>query len=247
MKISIITVCFNSAATLEETIRSVVNQDYADVEYIVVDGGSTDGTAVIVERYKDRIQKYICEKDKGMYDAINKGIGLATGDVIGLLHADDRYANVHILSKVAETLTRSGADSLYGDLQYVSRTDASKVIRQWKSCPYNQALFLKGWMPPHPTYFVKRSVYERFGCYNTSLSISADYELMLRHLYKHKVSTTYLPEVIVQMRTGGLSNKGWTSRLKANQEDRKAWKINGLKPGFFTLIRKPLSKLGQFF
>ena len=246
MKVSVITVCFNSEATIEATIRSVLEQDYNDIEYIVVDGKSTDKTLAILEKYRGKISKLVSERDEGMYFAINKGIALATGDIVSILNSDDFFANDKIISRVVEEFKNTKADCLYGDLQYVSRKNTKKIIRHWKSKPFEPELFLKGWMPPHPTFFVKRKCYEQFGIFNTSFRISADYELMLRFLYKHRILTSYIPEVLVKMRTGGISNVTLMSRVKANREDRRAWKINGLKPGNFTLLAKPLSKLRQF-
>lgn len=246
MKVSIITVCYNAASTIESAIQSVLGQDYKDIEYIVVDGKSTDQTSSIIEKYKGRISKFISEKDEGMYFALNKGIKLATGDIIGVLHADDFYPNEKIISRIVKEFESKAADSVYGDLQYISRNNTQKIIRNWRSKSYDQTLFLKGWMPPHPTFFVKRKCYEQFGGFNTSFSISADYELMLRFLYKHKISSSYIQEVLVKMRTGGVSNITIKNRATANKEDSLAWKINGLKPTSFTFILKPLSKLKQF-
>ncbi|MCE3280647.1 MAG: glycosyl transferase family 2 [Bacteroidetes bacterium] len=247
MKVSIITVCFNSASTIETTIRSVVSQDYKNIEYIIIDGSSTDNTLSIVGKYKDSISKVISEKDNGIYFAINKGISLASGNIIGILHADDFYSDNHVISKVVDAFRKTGADTLYGDLHYVNRTETTKITRHWKSGEYWDGLFYKGWMPPHPSFFVQKKCYDMYGTYNTSLRSAADYELMLRLLHKHKCSTVYLPEVLVKMRVGGKSNVTLLNRIKANREDKKAWLLNGLKPGFFTFIRKPLSKLGQFF
>lgn len=166
--------------------------------------------------------------------------------MVGILNSDDFYANEKIISRVVKEFETKETDSVYGDLQYLSRENPKKIIRHWKSNPYNAKLFLKGWMPPHPTFFLMRKWYEQFGNFNTSFSISADYELMLRFLYKHKITSSYIPEVLVRMRTGGISNVTYKSRIKANKEDRLAWKINGLKPAPFTLILKPLSKLRQY-
>ena len=225
---------------------SVIEQDHTDIEYIVIDGRSTDGTSRILEKYRSKISKLVSEKDEGMYFALNKGISMATGNIIGILHSDDFYSGPKVISRVAKQFESEKCDSVYGDLQYVSKDDAHKVIRHWKSEPFEPKLFLRGWMPPHPTFFAKRECYEKLGAFNTAFSISADYELMLRFLYKHGISSSYIPEVMVKMRTGGISNAGISSRVKANQEDRRAWKINGLKPTSFTLILKPLSKLRQF-
>jgi len=247
MKVSVITVCFNSADTIEKTIRSVTDQNYSDIEYIVVDGKSTDGTISIIEKYKNKISKFISEKDEGLYFAINKALSVATGDIIAILHADDFFTSDQVISDVMHVFSKTNADTVYGDLQYVDRIKTDKVIRNWRSGIYSDGLFLKGWMPPHPSFFVKNSCYERFGKFNTSLRSAADYEMMLRLLHKHKCSTSYIPEVLVKMRVGGKSNVSFANRIKANREDKKAWSINGLTPGLFTFIRKPLSKLSQFF
>lgn len=247
LKISIITVCYNSAATIEATIKSVILQDYPNIEYILIDGGSTDNTLAIIRKYKEKISTFVSEKDEGIYFAINKGIAFATGDVIGILHADDFYSDNQVISKIIEAFRAREVDTIYGDLQYVDRHESSKVIRNWKAGNYNRLLFLKGWMPPHPSFFVKRNCYEQYGTFNTLLKSSADYELMLRLLYKHNCSAFYIPEVLVKMRVGGQSNKSLSNRIQANREDKKAWKLNGLNPHLLTFIRKPLSKLKQFF
>lgn len=245
MKISIITACYNSAATIRDTIESVLAQDYADIEYIIVDGQSSDNTLHIVNQYSPRITKIVSEKDDGIYYALNKGIDLATGDVIGILHADDFYASSTVISSVMKKM--QNADAVYGDLQYVDRANTSKVIRNWKSGEYEDGMFLKGWMPPHPAFFLKTKCYEENGLFNTSFRTAADYELMLRMIHKYKVPIAYIPEVLVKMRVGGVSNVTLKNRIKANREDKRAWIINGLQPGWFTLMRKPLSKLRQYF
>lgn len=247
LKVSIITVCFNSAKTIENTIQSVASQDYKNVEYIIVDGKSTDATLQIIDKYKDRISRLISEKDEGIYYAINKGIAAATGDVIAIIHADDFYTGSWVISDVVKTFEEKKTDTVYGDLQYVDREDISRIKRNWISGNYFKASFLKGWMPPHPSFFVKKKCYERFGAYNTDFLSAADYEMMLRLLYKLDCSTAYIPKVLVKMRVGGKSNISFINRIKANREDKKAWEVNDLTPGMFTLIRKPFSKIGQFF
>jgi glycosyltransferase involved in cell wall biosynthesis len=247
MKISVITACYNSAETIADTLKSVTEQSYSDIEYILIDGASTDNTLSIAEQYKNRITRIESGKDGGIYFALNKGLSLATGDIIAFLHADDVYAHKDVLAHVAAEFKRSEADSLYGDLNYVDRNDLSKVIRRWISGPYSKNLFRKGWMPPHPSFFLRRTCYEKHGNFNTGFKTAADYELMLRMLHVKKVSVTYLPEVLVLMRTGGVSNASFGNRIRANREDRKAWQVNGIKPALLTLIRKPLSKLRQFF
>ena len=247
MKVSVITVTYNSAETVEDTIKSVVNQDYKDIEYIIIDGLSKDNTLEIVSKYKERIAKVITEKDHGIYDAISKGIKNATGDIVVALNSDDVYASNDVISKVVELFKSSNADAVYGDLNYVDRFDTTKVIRKWKSGTYKKGHFLKGWMPPHPTFFVRNYCYHKYGSFNLSLRSAADYELMLRFIHKHQIKVAYLPKLLVNMRAGGQSNVSFKNRFKANREDRKAWEINGLKPGFLTLLRKPLSKIKQYF
>lgn len=247
MKVSIITITYNSAVTLKETIESVVNQTYSDIEYIVVDGLSQDNTLSIVNNYKDKISKVVSEKDKGLYDALNKGINLATGDLVGILHSDDFYTHPQVIEHVVKALQEDNADAVYADLYYVDRNDTSKIFRKWKSGHYKHGMFYKGWMPPHPTFFAKKSCYQKFGMFNLNFKSAADYELLLRLIHKHQIKLAYLPEFIIKMRVGGKSNQSFSNRLKANQEDRKAWKVNDLKPKFYTLYVKPLRKIVQFF
>jgi len=247
MKISIITITYNSAATVEDTIKSVVMQDYPNVEYLIIDGKSKDATLQIVEKYKDKISKIVSEKDKGLYDALNKGIKHASGDIIGMLHSDDLYSNPQVISKIVKTFQDNPeAEGVYADLVFVNRNDTDKVMRTWESGTYQEGDFLKGWMPPHPTFFVKKAAYEKHGGFNTELKLSADYELMLRLIHKNQIKLAYLNEVIVKMRMGGVSNVSFFVKLKANLEDKMAWKINGIKPKMTTMIMKPLRKLGQY-
>lgn len=246
MKISLITVTYNSAATLEQTILSVISQSYNNLEYIVVDGVSTDETLQIIDKYKSKISKFVSEKDKGLYDAINKGIDLASGDIIGILHSDDFYIDNHVIEKYAALFSNTNCDGAYSDLYYVDKTNTDKIIRKWKSGNYKANAFENGWMPPHPTFFVKKDCYQKFGKFNLQFSSAADYELMLRFIHKHKIKISYLPEYTVKMRVGGKSNASVQNRINANIEDRKAWEINGLKPRFYTLYLKPLRKIFQF-
>jgi glycosyltransferase involved in cell wall biosynthesis len=247
VKVSIITITYNSAQTVEQTVLSVINQSYSDIEYIIIDGLSGDNTMEIVEKYRKKVSKIISEKDKGLYDALNKGIALATGDVIGILHSDDFYTNNGVIQKYVDLFQKTGCDAVYSDLYYVDRTDTDKIIRKWKSGDYKQGAFINGWMPPHPTFFVKKEVYNKFGTFNTEFHTAADYELMLRFVHKNKISMAYLSEYTVKMRVGGASNVSFKSRVKANLEDRKAWRVNGLKPRFYTLYLKPFRKIFQFF
>ena len=247
MKVSIITVSYNSALTIADTIKSVINQDFKDVEYIIIDGKSSDNTLAVIEPFKAQIARIVSEPDKGIYDAMNKGLALATGDLIGILNSDDVYADNSVISDIVAAIQRANTDACYADLCYVEKDNLSKVVRYWKSGSYKKENFQKGWMPPHPTFFLKRACYQKFDVFNTDFRTSADYEIMLRMLYKHGVSCTYLPRVIIQMRVGGQSNVSLKNRIKANREDRRAWAVNGLKPGIFTLFRKPLSKISQYF
>jgi len=247
MKVSIITTCKNSESTIEDTIKSVISQDYSDIEYIIIDGGSTDRTLEIIKKYQNKISKFISEQDSGFYYAINKGIGFASGDIIANLNSDDFYSGPSVISKVVNTFKSNSAEGVYGDLHYVEKENTSKIIRNWKSGKYKPGMFLKGWMPPHPTFFVLREIYNKYGLFNTSFKSAADYELMLRFIQKHKIRIAYLPEVIVKMRVGGKSNVTIRNRINANIEDRRAWKINNLKPGFFTLFMKPLLKINQYW
>ncbi|GAB3898577.1 glycosyltransferase family 2 protein [Larkinella knui] len=245
MKITIITVVFNGAATVRDSIESVLNQTYPDIEYIVIDGNSTDNTAEIVRSYGSRITRFVSEPDKGLYDAINKGIRLATGDIIGLINADDFYHHNQVVEKVVQRFKATNCDAVYGDVIYVNPENTEKVDRYWKVGEYKEGAFLWGWMPPHPTCFIRRSVYEELGNYTLELKSSSDYELLLRFIHKHKIKLSYLPEVLVTMRSGGMSNATLKHRWRANREDRQGWKLNGLRPYFFTLFLKPLRKIDQ--
>jgi glycosyltransferase involved in cell wall biosynthesis len=247
MKVSIITISYNSAETIEDTIRSVVMQSHPDLEYIIIDGGSKDRTLEILDKYRQHIAHFTSEKDNGIYDAMNKGVQAATGDIIGILNSDDFYADENVIRDVVATFEQTECDGLYADLVYVNRAQSDKIIRTWKAGPYRSGLFLRGWMPPHPTFFVRKKCYDEFGVYNTALRSAADYELMLRFIHKHHIKLAYLPRVITKMRAGGQSNVTLKNRIKANMEDRLAWKINGLRPGWLTLTWKPVSKVFQFF
>jgi glycosyltransferase involved in cell wall biosynthesis len=245
MKISIITATYNSAATVKDTLDCIRQQDHPDIEHILVDGGSTDQTAAIVKSFP-HVAKWISEKDKGIYDAMNKGIGLATGELIGILNSDDIYTGPSVLSTVARAFADPSVKTAYADLQYVHPDDPDKVIRTWKTGSFDKKNFYFGWMPPHPTFFVRKEIYEQTGLFNIGLRSAADYEIMLRILLKYGVPAHYIPGVMVKMRAGGMSNASLWNRLRANKEDRLAWKLNGLRPYFFTLYLKPLRKIPQF-
>ncbi len=206
LKITVITVAYNAARTIAETICSVAEQDYSDVEHIVIDGASPDGTAEVVRQTPGRVTRLLSEPDRGVYDAMNKGIAMATGDVIGFLNADDMYAHSGVLSRVAEALSNPDVDACYADLVYVDPKDLRKIVRYWKSRPYEYGLFEKGWMPAHPTFFVRRSVYERLGGFDLEYKLQSDFELTMRFMHVHKIRSVYVSEIWVRMRTGGLSN-----------------------------------------
>jgi glycosyltransferase involved in cell wall biosynthesis len=245
MKFSIITATYNSGGTVVDTLRSVQQQSHPDIEHIIVDGGSTDNTLEIVSGF-GHVAKSISEKDGGIYDAMNKGISMAEGEVIGILNSDDVYINDGVIARVEREFSDPNVQATYADLQYVQQNDLNKIVRTWRTGLFNRKNFYYGWMPPHPTFFVRREVYNKVGLFDISLRSAADYEMMLRILLKHEMATKYIPEVIVKMRSGGVSNASFRNRLIANREDRLAWKKNGLQPYFFTLYAKPIRKISQF-
>lgn len=245
IKISVITITYNSEKTLRDTIESVLSQTYEDIEYIIVDGKSKDSTCDIVRSYGERITHFVSEKDSGLYDALNKGIRMATGDVVGFLHSDDIYASTDILKLIAEAFIHFEVDSVYGDLVYVDQADTSKIIRFWRSGKFHRSKALTGWMPPHPTFYAKRRVYEEYGGFNTTFRIAADYESILRFLVRFKISTFYIPLVFVRMRVGGESNKSLKNLIRKSREDIRAMRINGLIT-VAALFSKNVSKFKQF-
>lgn len=245
MKISIITATYNSATTVADTIESVANQTYNNIEHLIIDGLSKDNTLEVVKN-SNHTGPVFSEKDKGIYDAMNKGIAKATGDIIGILNSDDFYASNDIIEQVAHLFATTNCDLLYGDLYFIDQDNIKKVKRKWISGNYKLKDFIYGWMPPHPTFFVRKEVYEKYGVFNMDLGSAADYELMLRFMYKHQLKTSYLNKVMVLFRIGGASTKNINNRVKANINDRKAWVVNNLKPKWFTLHLKPLRKVKQF-
>jgi glycosyltransferase involved in cell wall biosynthesis len=246
-KVSIITATYNSAKTIRDTILSVKEQSFQDFEHVIVDGGSTDGTLQILEELRHSKLIFITEKDRGIYDALNKGVRMASGEIIGVIGSDDFYPSQDVLMNVAAAFERNNTDSLFGDTQYINDDNKDKVVRYWKAGTYNRNNFLRGWMPPHLSFYIKKEIYLKYGLYREEFKISGDYELMLRVLYKHSISTQYLPIVLVTMRNGGASTRSLRNRLKANLEDRLAWSVNNLTPRFYTLFFKPLLKVPQFF
>jgi glycosyltransferase involved in cell wall biosynthesis len=247
IQITIITVVLDNMAFIKDAIESVVCQKNANIQYIIIDGGSNDGSLEIINSFGDKISIVISEPDEGIYDAMNKGLALATGDIIGFLNADDFYAHSQVIEKVVARFNTEQCDALYADLDYVSRTDKNKIVRKWRSGIFAKNRFVKGWMPPHPTFFVRKEVYQKLGGFNKQLHMAADYELMLRFCYFNNIKVTYLPEVIIKMRLGGQSNRSFKNRVKANIQDRNAWVMNGVNPKWYTLLLKPLSKIKQYF
>jgi len=242
---SIITPSLNSADVIGDCLNSVAEQG-CSVEHLVVDGESTDGTLKIIEGSGANV-RILPEPPNGIYAAVNAGIRASTGDIIGVLHADDFYANPNILEKVAKAFENPAIDACYGDLCYVRRFEPAQVVRYWQAGEYQSGRFLNGWMPPHPTFFVRRKSYDEYGLYRTDLGTSADYELMVRLFVKFGIQPTYIPEVLVHMRTGGSSNASWRARIEANRMDRQAWRVNGLSPYPWTTLAKPLRKMGQWW
>ncbi|MBS1927003.1 MAG: glycosyltransferase [Chitinophagaceae bacterium] len=246
MKVSIITATYNSARFLEDCIQSVRKQTFLNIEHIVVDGKSTDATLSIIHKHRNHIAKWISETDRGIYDAINKGIEMATGDIIGVLNSDDMLDSSNVIEEIVKAFENKAVDAIYGDLDYVAAEDTSKIIRIWKGRPYKRNRFHYGWMPAHPTFYIRRSLTEKFGLYENHYFTAADYEFMARYLYKNKVNATYLPMLIVKMRMGGESNKSLRQRFRANRRDYLAMKVNQIPFAFLVSILKPLIKLHQF-
>jgi len=246
MKISIITVTFNSSKYLEDCIKSVIQQNHKDIEHIIIDGLSTDDTVSIIKKYEDHLAFWVSEKDNGMYDAINKGLQFATGDIVGMLHSDDVLATPDVIAAIAASFKSNNVDSLYGDLVYVDPNNMDKVLRVWKGYDYKRSKFRYGWMPAHPTFYIKKEVVDKLGGYETHYYTASDYEFMARYLYRHKVSCIYLPKLIVRMRNGGASNSSLYSRLRANRRDYLAMKNNKIPFPLVGSLLKPIRKLPQF-
>jgi len=244
-KISVVTAVWNRAGTIGAAIESVQQQTYGNVEHVIQDGGSTDGTLDIVRKMATPATALVSERDSGIYDAINRGILRASGDVIGLMHSDDFFATASVLEHVAQAFTDPDIDGVYGDLDYVSADDTSHVIRHWRSGVYEPRKLARGWMPPHPTLYLRRQVFDQWGLYDPSFRIAADYDAMLRYLAKGRIRVAYIPEVMVKMRMGGASNRSLKHIIRKSREDLSALRRNGVG-GLGTLAAKNFSKLGQF-
>ena len=244
IKISLITVVYNAQNSIRRCIESVVAQNYTNVEYIIIDGGSTDGTFQIIEQYKPYIDIFLSETDNGIYDAMNKGLQLATGDIVGTLNSDDFFADNDVLSHIAKAFEQNNTDIVYGNLDYIDLK--GKIIRKWKSGEYKEGLFNWGWMPPHPAFYCKRKLFEQLGAYNLQYGTAADYELMSRFIHLNKISTYYLNKTIVKMSLGGASNKAFVNRYKAWIFDYKAMRKNEVLFPLFAIVLKPLRKVVQY-
>ena len=246
MKISIITVCLNNSDTIEDAICSIQSQDHTDKEHIVIDGGSTDGTIDIVNRYKDKIDLIISEPDNGIYDAMNKGIYHSSGDIVGILNADDVYADNNVLSSVANSLRNPKIPICYGDLIYVFRKNSNKIVRYWKPFPNAQEILKKGDYPPHPTLFLRKEIYLRYGSFDLNFLMAADVELMVRLIGKYQLKSAYIPRILVKMKTGGESNKSFKNILLQNYWIYKAYKQNKMPFPIYFFLRKIGFRLKQF-
>jgi len=252
MRISIITVSYNSSKTIKDTFDSMLRQTFNNIEYIVVDGNSKDKTIEFIKEYEEKFKvrniefKWISEKDNGLYDAMNKGIEMATGEYIGILNSDDFYYDNYVIEKVVKTLKNNQSDSLYANLYYVDENNTDKIVRNWKSEKFNEKLFKNGWHPAHPTFFVKKEIYNKYGLFDLNYKIAADYEIMLRFLEKNKISTQFLDEYLIKMRLGGESNQSIKNIIRANKECYIAWIENGLKVSKLFIIKKLFSKVLQF-
>jgi glycosyltransferase involved in cell wall biosynthesis len=234
LKVSIITITYNSEKTLVQTIESVLSQSYQNIEYIIIDGNSTDKTVEIIKSYGERVSIFLSEKDDGIYDAMNKGLKLATGDIVGILNSDDVYFNNRVIEDVVEVFKKEKCASVYGDLYYVAEDNLERVSRYWKSSPFKEGSFKQGWHPAHPTFFVKREIYEKYGYFDLNMKVSADFELMLRFLEKYAISTAYLPKVLVKMRLGGESNRSIQNIIKGNKSILKAFDKNEIEVKTFS-------------
>ena len=238
MKVSILTVVYNRADVIRDTIESVLSQTYKNIEYIIIDGASTDSTMDVVNEYKDKISKIISEPDRGLYDAINKGIKEATGDVIGLIHSDDFYLDNLVIQRVVDTFKKENKHMLFADLLYIKGDNKDKVLRYYSAKNFTVKKLKYGFMPPHPTLFVKKEVYEKYGLYKIDYKIAADYEMFVRLLLVNKLSFSYIHLPIVKMRVGGVSSGGIRRKIECNIEVVRAIKSNGIKTNHLLILKK---------
>lgn len=239
-KITVITVCYNSASTIKATLASVAAQTFKDIEHIVVDGGSTDQTLAIIEQWQMHEIRLVSEPDNGIYDAMNKGLALATGEVVGFLNSDDLYADVSVLSQIAKVFQDKIVDACFADLVYVNKEDIGTIVRYWKSSPFYEGGFSSGWCPAHPTFYARRSIFGRFGCFDESYKLAADAELLMRFLECGHITSRYIPYVWVKMRLGGETNRNTLNIVKQNMEILDALKKHGLRSSVLNFTLKKL-------
>jgi glycosyltransferase involved in cell wall biosynthesis len=247
LKVSIITVVYNNAKTIDNAIKSVLAQTYPNIEYIIIDGASTDGTLDIIEGYKDSIDQIVSEPDKGLYSAMNKGLNLATGDVIGFINSDDQIFDETCVASIVQEFDKTGADVVYGNKLFVSPQDIDKTVRYWKAGPFRRKNFEKGWMSPHLSTYIRKTLYDKYGHFREDFKIAADYELMLRFMFKEKSKVAYLDKTLVRMMAGGISNSSLKNILISNLEVYRSWKVNDLSVSPVIIVRKPLNKIKQLF
>ena len=246
MKISVVTVCYNSATTIGDTLRSVREQTYKNIEHIIIDGESKDNTLEIVAALGPHVATLVSERDSGIFDAMNKGLALATGEIIGFLNSDDVFANKDVVSKIAQTMADQSIDACYGDLIYVAQYDVNKVVRYWKSREYKNGLFQRGWVPAHPTFYARRKLYQDYGYFDIDLQLAADFDILLRFFEAHRISSAYIPDVLVKMRLGGASNASFSNILQQNREIAMAFRKYGFNVGMKPFIFKLLLRFLQF-
>jgi glycosyltransferase involved in cell wall biosynthesis len=243
LSVSVITVCYNSIDTISDTIKSVLSQTYPNIEYIIIDGGSTDGTVELIRSFGKRISKMVTEPDKGIYDAINKGIRLSEGDIVGVLHSDDFFYDNNVVEKIAGVFLDNDIDAVYGDIQFVNKNKTSGIVRYYSSKKFNTGRFKFGFMPAHPSFYARRELFEKFGYYKPDYKIAADFELLIRFLYINKIKVRYIEMIFVSMRTGGVSNKSILSRFVINREIMRACKENGISTNYLLIYSKYIFKL----
>lgn len=246
MTISIITAVYNRAATIGQALDSVARQTHRDIEHLIIDGASTDATLAAIARHQTPITRLISEPDNGIYDALNKGLHHARGDIIGLVHSDDFLAHDHVLARIAHAFADPAIDAVYGDLDYVAADDPDRIIRRWRAGPFSPAALRRGWMPPHPALFIRRRLVDAHGAYDTSYRIAADYEAILRWFGHAPIRAAYLPQVLVKMRVGGESNRSLERIWRKSREDYRALRHHRVG-GLATLALKNLTKLPQFW
>jgi glycosyltransferase involved in cell wall biosynthesis len=244
--ISIVTVSYNSKGTIIDTIRSVLSQTYPDIEYIVIDGSSSDGTIELIKSFGDKIQKFVSEPDKGIYDAINKGIRLSTGNIIGILNSDDFFYSDNVIQKVVDAFHRDNIDAVYGDVQFVDPVNTSKIVRYYSSKQFKPTKFKFGFMPAHPSFYVKRELFGKLGSYKTDYKIAADFELLARFMYVNQIRCKYIEMPFVSMRTGGVSNKSILSNIILNKEIARACKENGIHTNYINIYSKYFTKVFEY-